>query len=316
LSRSKVATLCAGSVYPLTGGNDSSKDYWQVLKNGDLYDDGKDDQISFEDGRETIKTGKGKQGTLEQYLGMKEGTGYSLLMQGAGFKYDSENKHWTVSGKTISASAIQGLVDKGLISNDFNNPVIAYNKQRVEGYKKAYADGERKEWEKEHADIISRLTKDNPVIKDLVKQSDPYFSLNNPDVYKNGCLSMDELAYCQLALGVAFPPQEIESYWNTAKNNKWIDENSDLQIAAYSKLTELALQAHGVDDYNFEFNANTHNGVLVGYIGKMPFEGGSHFAAYWTKNDDLKPFYNSGQTNVSVQKWRPVYLYQTRPKKP
>jgi murein DD-endopeptidase MepM/ murein hydrolase activator NlpD len=37
---SNAAILCAGSVYPITGGNDSSRDYWKLMSNGDLVDDG------------------------------------------------------------------------------------------------------------------------------------------------------------------------------------------------------------------------------------------------------------------------------------
>lgn len=59
--------------------------------NGDLYDDGLDDRVSFEDGRETIYYSKrSKQGTLEKFLGLDAGTGYSLLLKDAGYSQERQ----------------------------------------------------------------------------------------------------------------------------------------------------------------------------------------------------------------------------------
>ena len=65
-----VATGDWGAFGSYVGNNyDYSADYWRVLRNGDLYDDGLDDRVSFEDGSETIYYGKrSKQKTLEKYL--------------------------------------------------------------------------------------------------------------------------------------------------------------------------------------------------------------------------------------------------------
>lgn len=121
--------------------NEGARDYWKVMKNGDLYDDGLDDQISFEDGRETIKTGKGKQGTLEQCLGMEANTGYSLLMQGAGYRAEDYigNGKWSVSGKTISALAIKDLIESGKVTNaDYiANSSALYNLSQVQNLMKS-----------------------------------------------------------------------------------------------------------------------------------------------------------------------------------
>jgi hypothetical protein len=48
----------------------------------------------IDDGRAPVHTkSKGKQSSLEEYLGLEKGTGYSLLnMKEAGFSYDAETK--------------------------------------------------------------------------------------------------------------------------------------------------------------------------------------------------------------------------------
>jgi hypothetical protein len=93
-------------------------DKWEQKKDGSYFDDGNDGVISFEDGRAAINTvNKGKQGSLEEYLGLESGEGYSLLMREAGFVYDTETRTWG-GGKTISADAIKNLIAEGIISAD------------------------------------------------------------------------------------------------------------------------------------------------------------------------------------------------------
>jgi murein DD-endopeptidase MepM/ murein hydrolase activator NlpD len=97
---------------------DSSGDFWKEMKDGSYFDDGNDGVISFEDGREPVyTTNKGKQGSLEEYLGLEKGMGYELLqMKAAGFAYDPVIKTWTGSGKTISADVINDLIERKIIS--------------------------------------------------------------------------------------------------------------------------------------------------------------------------------------------------------
>jgi hypothetical protein len=100
------------------GTYDSSEDFWRVMRDGSYFDDGNDGAISFEDGRETVYTkNKGKQGSLEEYLGLEKGTGYELLqMSAAGFAYDGST--WTGNGGIISADVINNLIARGVISAD------------------------------------------------------------------------------------------------------------------------------------------------------------------------------------------------------
>lgn len=102
---------------------DSSADYWRVLNNGDFYDDGLDDRVSFEDGRETIYYGKrSKQGTLERFLGLASGSGYRLLLKEAGYTWTSNG--WEVDGenpnKTISYEKISQLIDESIATNNYH----------------------------------------------------------------------------------------------------------------------------------------------------------------------------------------------------
>jgi hypothetical protein len=100
--------------------NTGDVDRWEVKKDGSIFDDGKDGVISFEDGREAVHTAsKGKQSSLEEFLGLEKGTGYSLLQMGkAGFVYDPATKTWTGSGGTISADVVKGLIAQGLVAAD------------------------------------------------------------------------------------------------------------------------------------------------------------------------------------------------------
>ncbi len=101
--------------------NVGDTDHWRVLNNGDLLDDGLDDRVSFEDGRETIYYGKkSKQGTLEKYLGIEKDEGYSVLLKAAG--YELKNGKWVVDGEkktgtVISREKIQNQIEAGKITN-------------------------------------------------------------------------------------------------------------------------------------------------------------------------------------------------------
>lgn len=100
---------------------DYSADYWRVLRNGDLYDDGLDDRVSFEDGSETIYYGKrSKQKTLEKYLDIESGKGYSILMKESGYSWNG--KSWEIdeaknSNKIISRKLIESQIKNGKVGN-------------------------------------------------------------------------------------------------------------------------------------------------------------------------------------------------------
>ena len=114
---------------------DSSADYWRVLSNGDLYDDGLDDRVSFEDGRDTIYYGKkSKQGTLEKFLGLESGTGYMYLLKDSGYSYTdgkweldkTNNPH-----KIISYEKISNLINEKLVSNSYQTQLNIFEKSAV-----------------------------------------------------------------------------------------------------------------------------------------------------------------------------------------
>lgn len=100
---------------------DYSADYWRVLRNGDLYDDGLDDRVSFEDGSETIYYGKrSKQKTLEKYLDIESGKGYSILMKESGYSWNGKN--WEIDeaknpNKIISRKLIESQIKNGKVGN-------------------------------------------------------------------------------------------------------------------------------------------------------------------------------------------------------
>ena len=96
-----------------------SVDYWLVMRNGDIFDDGHDGEIRFEDGRETIYTeSQGKQGSLEEFLGIESGYGYHSLLKAAGFRWNADSSEWSEDGFTINASAIEDLRSRGMIETN------------------------------------------------------------------------------------------------------------------------------------------------------------------------------------------------------
>ncbi|MFA6506911.1 MAG: hypothetical protein WCT14_12455 [Treponemataceae bacterium] len=98
--------------------NTGDTDYWKVMKNGDIMDDGRDGEIGFEDGRQTVYTkNKTKQGSLEEYLGVNPRS-LNKTLDDAGFVYGGKGKGWIAAGKTISAGSIQSLIAAGTISNE------------------------------------------------------------------------------------------------------------------------------------------------------------------------------------------------------
>ena len=117
-----LATGEWGAFGSYVGNNyDYSADYWRVLRNGDLYDDGLDDRVSFEDGSETIYYGKrSKQKTLEKYLDIESGKGYSILMKESGYSWNG--KSWEIdeaknSNKIISRKLIESQIKNGKVGN-------------------------------------------------------------------------------------------------------------------------------------------------------------------------------------------------------
>lgn len=117
-----LATGDWGAFGSYVGNNyDYSADYWRVLRNGDLYDDGLDDRVSFEDGSETIYYGKrSKQKTLEKYLDIESGKGYSILMKES--EYSWNGKSWEIDeaknpNKIISRKLIESQIKNGKVGN-------------------------------------------------------------------------------------------------------------------------------------------------------------------------------------------------------
>lgn len=117
-----LATGDWGAFGSYVGNNyDYSADYWRVLRNGDLYDDGLDDRVSFEDGSETIYYGnRRKQETLEKYLDIESGKGYSILMKESGYSWNV--KIWEIDeaknpNKIISRKLIESQIKNGKVGN-------------------------------------------------------------------------------------------------------------------------------------------------------------------------------------------------------
>lgn len=85
----------------------TNEDWWMVLSDGSLYDDGKDGVISYEDGYETWEThNKGKLGSLAEYFGISTAVAEKLFLGPAGYKY-SAGKGWNKSGLVIDRATIK-----------------------------------------------------------------------------------------------------------------------------------------------------------------------------------------------------------------
>jgi hypothetical protein len=225
------------------------------LKNGDLYDDGLDDQISFEDGRETIKTGKGKQGTLEQYLGMEAGTGYSEILSKLDYGY--EDGSWTIKqGKTISASMIQGLVDQGIVTNtDYNNPVA------VAAYKQIgiYKDAAEKEEQRIKAIEREKQLQGTVYDKDTFLSQQDFEARYNTFPREKSCVTNGFIMGTAMMIGGLADPV-LDKTVALAKEKGWM--NPDGSLEKIDLFTRELLKASGKSGYiSYAWDQETGNRI-------------------------------------------------------
>jgi hypothetical protein len=108
--------------------NTGAMDNMMVKINGSIFDDNKDDQVSFEDGRPTIKTGKGKQGTLEAFLGIENA--YATLLK-AGYSWDKEKGRWS-GGTGITREQIDEAYKQGLINKEKYKEITGSNGSQID----------------------------------------------------------------------------------------------------------------------------------------------------------------------------------------
>ena len=96
---------------------DSTGSYWKVNEAGDLADDGKTSRVADAKGSEIHSGTKGLQGTLQEWLGMKNA--YAALMQPAGFEWDG--KKWSKNPGKIDHSVIEKAHNEGQLTDDQYN---------------------------------------------------------------------------------------------------------------------------------------------------------------------------------------------------
>jgi len=175
---------------------------------------------------------------------------------------------------------------------------------------------ERVQWEKEHADEIENFNAKNKQATELMKQTDQYFKdKRQKTIVEAGCVFRNIQAFCEIASGRTLQGKEIVDVWDTAKRNEYLLSGGTVQN--YSGVAEITLAKLNVISYSFEFGTNTNNGVLVGYIGTMPYNDvDTHKALYLSVFDSGKPFFNPGQTNnqVYANGWMPVYMHPRKKK--
>ena len=98
---------------------DSSGSYWKVNDKGDLIDDENVSQVKDIDGRVIYSGSKGRQGTLQEWLGLANA--FTALMQPAGYEWSGTEKKWTKNPGKITHSVIEQAHKDGKLTDDQYN---------------------------------------------------------------------------------------------------------------------------------------------------------------------------------------------------
>lgn len=104
---------------------DSTGNYWKVNSAGDLIDDGNPEKVFNKDGKEQAlnfkSENKGRQGTLEKWLGVNNA--FSSLMSLAGYVWDDKEKQWIVNPGQIKFDKIEEAHSTGKITDEQYNMI-------------------------------------------------------------------------------------------------------------------------------------------------------------------------------------------------
>ena len=98
---------------------DSSGSYWKVNDKGELIDDENVSQVKDIDGKVIYSGSKGRQGTLQEWLGLANA--FAALMQPAGYEWSGTEKKWTKNPGKITHSVIEHAHKEGKLTDDQYN---------------------------------------------------------------------------------------------------------------------------------------------------------------------------------------------------
>ena len=98
---------------------DSSGSYWKVNDKGELIDDGNVSQVKDVGGNVIYSGSKGRQGTLQEWLGLANA--FTALMQPAGYEWSGTEKKWTKNPGKITHSVIEQAHKDGKLTDDQYN---------------------------------------------------------------------------------------------------------------------------------------------------------------------------------------------------
>ena len=146
----------------------------------------------------------------------------------------------------------------------------------------------------------------NPVLKDLMKQTDPRLS-SIPEIGKWGCNFMAVLGYAQMTVGQTLSAEQIISIWNEAVKNPSIMEKEST-VANPDLLANMALTQLGRSDIGLTFNWQPPNVVstAIGVRTVVPFGLKEHYIARDLFGNTI---YNSGNTDGISTKEATVYVH-------
>ena len=98
---------------------DSSGSYWKVNDKGELIDDENVSQVKDINGKVIYSGSKGRQGTLQEWLGLANA--FAALMQPAGYEWSGTEKKWTKNPGKITHSVIEQAYKDGKLTDDQYN---------------------------------------------------------------------------------------------------------------------------------------------------------------------------------------------------
>ena len=98
---------------------DSTGNYWKVNGKGDLEDDADVSKVMDVNGKQLYSDTTGRQGTLENWLGISNA--FITLLKPAGYEYDSEKKTWSKVPGKISHEIIEKAYKNGELTQDQYN---------------------------------------------------------------------------------------------------------------------------------------------------------------------------------------------------
>ncbi len=151
------------------------------------------------------------------------------------------------------------------------------------------------------------IDKYNPVLKDLMKQTDERLS-SIPDIGKWGCYFMSVLGYAQMTVGKTLTAEQIISIYNkAAKDPNVLGKEAD--VVNPDIIANMALSELGRSDIGLAFGwmpGGAAKNTAIGVSTRVPYPKTGHYLARDLFGNTI---YNSGQKDGIAEREDTVYVH-------